>query len=107
MKLSLSVLERLLVLNMLPLEDSIITIKLIRKIKEDIGFSDAELKALDFKQVPHDGKNSTVWADGKVGEKEIDLGEKAVDIITEALKKLDKEKKLTESHVSLYDKVIK
>ncbi len=39
-------------------------------------------------------------------EREIKIGDKATDIIVESLKKLDDEKKLTETHISLYKKFI-
>ncbi len=39
-------------------------------------------------------------------EKEVEIGEKATDIIVEALKKLDETKKLEQRHLSLYEKFI-
>ena len=40
-------------------------------------------------------------------EKQIFLGNKAKSLITEALEKLDDQKKLTEQHFSLYEKFVK
>ena len=106
MIVSLSVLERLLCLNLLPAEDNVITLRLVRKMKDKLGFTDEELKLLDFKTVPAaDGKSSTLWKN-TVEPKEIEIGEKAQDLIVTKLKELNDKGKLTEQHLPLWEKFV-
>lgn len=104
--MKLSVLERILILDSLPKENNIITLKVIRYIKEMVGFNEDELKALNFKTVEKDGKPFTTWDDAAIKERDIALGEKAIDIIADSLKKMNEQKKLTENHITLYEKVM-
>ena len=100
--MELSVYNRLILLNILPKEGDFTTLKIVRKLREDLSFSEQEHATLQFKQ---DGGNVQWKQEGDVAV-EIPIGEKATDIIVEVLKKLDKEKKLTESHVDLYEKFV-
>lgn len=105
MKVVLSILERLLILNLLPGEEDIITLRLVRKLKEQLGFKDEELSKYNIRMEQEGNKTVTKW-DTKESDKEFELSEKAVDIIRNALKNLDKNKKLTENHISLYTKIV-
>lgn len=98
----------MLLLNILPREGDFTTLKIVRKMRETLSFSEAEHKTLQ----PKNNEGKVEWRiiddDGNPipQEKEVNLGEKATDIIVETLKKLDKEKKLKEEHYSLYEKFI-
>ena len=96
----LSVKERLLLLNVVPAEGDIITLKIIRKLKEDLGFSEDEIKLYKLNQ----SDNQVTWDDTVEQNKEIAIGEKATDVIVNALNKLSRDKKLTVNHIDLYDK---
>jgi hypothetical protein len=99
----LSVFDRLILLNILPKEGDFTTLKIMRKMKEDLSFSEEEHKALSFKT----GDNGAVsWKTEGDTNKEINFGEKATDLIVETLKKLDKDKKLKEEHYSLFEKFV-
>jgi len=100
--MTLNVLERLLLLNLLPAEGSYTNLKLMRKAKENLSFTEDENKLLNFKQ---DG-DSLRWADNVVPDKEIDIGEIVTQIIVKALKKLSDEEKLKIEHESLYEKFV-
>lgn len=102
MKVKFSVLERLLVLNSLPSENDITTLKVVRKLKDQLGFNDEELKALNFRT----DQSRTVWNNNVVKDKEYEIGDKSVEIIASALRSLNDQKKLTDSHISLYEKVV-
>lgn len=129
--MQLNVLERLCLLEVVPKEGDFVTLKLVRKLRESLSFSEAEIKQIDFNQnwkcpkcqkvdsSPNAPKcecgsymilaGSMTW-DAQKGEsvlKEIHLGEKMMSICVDALKKLDADKKLTENYFSLYEKVIK
>jgi hypothetical protein len=97
--MELKVYDRLILLNILPKEGDFTTLKIVRKLREDLSFSESEHAALQFKQ---DGGN-VQWKQGGDIPKDIPIGEKASDIIAEVLKKLDKEKKLQDQHYTLYE----
>lgn len=106
MKVTLSILERLLILNLLPGENDIITLRLVRKLKDQIGFTDEELITINMRSEQSDGRPVTKWDQSKAIDREFELSEKAVNIIRDALKNLDKNKKLTDNHISLYTKIV-
>ena len=98
----LTVLERLVLLNVLPKEGDFTTLKLVRKLREDLSFDEDEHKKLVFVQ---DGDQ--VRGNESVNvTKRVMIGEKQADIIQETLKKLNDEKKLTDNHYSLYEKFV-
>lgn len=101
--MKLSVLERLMIQNLLPMETNFTTLKLMRVAREDLSFTEEENRLLNFQPVDGDKLR---WQDGQVGEVEIELGEVVTTEIVKALKKLNDENKLTESHLSLYEKFV-
>jgi len=98
----LTVLERLVLLSILPKEGNFVTLKLVRKLRENLSFDEAEIKELNFAQ---DG-DQVKWNEKANVTKRVNIGEKMNDLIQEALKKLDDEKKLREDHFSLYEKFV-
>jgi hypothetical protein len=100
--MKLGTFERLVLLNILPSEGDFTTLKIVRKLRESLSFSEAEHKALQFKQEGEQIK----WLTTGETEKEVIIGEKATDIIIETLKRLDKEKKLKNEHYGLYEKFV-
>lgn len=121
MKLKLTVHERLVLGMILPQQSNFTTLKVVTKIKDMLGFSEEEHKLLQFKYegeeyIEEDSIKNTFkkkivppggihWED-TVPEKEFDIGEKATDIIKDALKELDENKKLGSQHMSLYEKFV-
>jgi hypothetical protein len=99
----LNTLERLLLLAALPKEGDITSLKIIRKLREDLSFTEEEHARLKFTPGPDDSINWDVYGDEN---REIPIGEKATDIVVFALKKLNHDKKLTEQHFSLFEKFI-
>jgi hypothetical protein len=113
--MQLTVFERLTLLNILPREGNFLTLKILREMRENLSFSEEEHKMLQFKNAGDKVKEDSdeVVPEGKVlwnmaGDvvKDVGFGEKATDIIVERLKTLDKEKKLTDAHFSLYEKFV-
>jgi hypothetical protein len=92
MKVTLSVLERLLVLNIL-----------LRVAKENLSFTEEENKILNFQQ--NVAQSQLTWTAG-VEDKEFELGETVIKLTVQALTDLDKAEKLTEAHMSLYEKLL-
>jgi len=133
--MKLNVLERLMLLNMLPAEGSYTNLKLLRVAKERLSFTEEENRDLNFTQEADRlrwndytvmNKATGEQAEGDpeivkemanknpeafeivpiVGEKEIEIGEIVTQIIIKALKKLNDEEKLKAEHFSLYEKFI-
>jgi len=100
--MKLSILERLMLLNILPREGSFVSLKIVRDLRNSLSFSEAEYKKYQF--VESEGR--VTWNQTEEQFKDVKIGEKATDIIVEELKKLDKEKKLTEQHLSLFEKFV-
>ena len=100
--MELSVLERLMVMNLLPKEGNFMNLKIIRVARESLSFTEEEHKLLNFTQ---EGEQAQ-WEDGTVGDKDIKIGEVATTLIVKELKKLNDEEKLTAEHESIYEKFI-
>ena len=103
--MKLTVLERIALLGVLPAEGDFVTLKIVRELRENLSFDEAEVKQLKVKQ---EGQQITWEAGAETpGGKEVKIGEKATDVIVAALKKLNSDKKLTDQHFSLYEKFVK
>jgi len=98
--MKLQVIERITLLQILPKEGNYVTFKILIELKSALSVTEKEYK--EFKMSEKDGIIS--WGSSK--EKEIAIGEKGKQIIQEALKRLDEEKKLTEVTFKLYEKFI-
>jgi len=101
--MKLTVLERLLALGVLPKEGNYVLLKVIRRGQEELSFTDEEIKKYKFVQ---EG-DQTRWDDKVEQEADIKLGSKVKTLIAEELEKLDKDKKLTQQHFSLFEKFVK
>lgn len=98
----LTVMERLQLLQILPKEGDFLTLKVLRQLKDAISFGEDDHKLYKFEV--KDGMAR--WDNSVPQEKEIVIGEKATDLVMDALKGLNDKKKLTEAHMSLYEKFI-
>lgn len=99
--MKLNTLERLVLLNILPREGTITTIKIVRELREALSFSEEEHAALKFEKLPGGGMQWVVEADT---DKEVTIGPRAHVLVSETLERMDKEGKLAEDHVGLWDK---
>jgi len=100
MEFKLNVLERLVVLNVLPKEGSFVTLRVIRGIIEKVGYSPQEIS--DFEITEFEGQ--TQWNTNGNVPKSFELSEVEVDIIRKQLKKLDGENKLVQEMFSTFEK---
>ena len=100
--MELNVLERLVLLNILPKEGDFTTLKLVRKAREVLSFDDLENKRLDFIQ---DG-DQVRWNESTNIMKKVELGEMMTIKVVEELKKLNKDEKLREEQFTLYEKFV-
>jgi len=130
--MQLTVFERLLLQSILPQEGDFITLKLVRKLRESLAFSEKEIADIDFKnhwKCPKCGKvelsaqvikcqdcgiymrpaGQVTWDEEKAISviKDVHMGKSMENLCETTLQKLSDEKKLTEQHMSLFEKFIK
>jgi len=98
----LTVLERLLILGLLPGEGGIVEMRLKKVIGEKIGLTSDEIVRYEVKE---DGANVR-WNNEVEQTSSIELNEAEVGMIRDSLVKLDREKKLNDGHITLYDKFV-
>jgi hypothetical protein len=79
-------------------------LKLIRKFREDLSFSEAEIRQINLKQ--NDDGTGFVWDPDKGVEKDVPIGEVAMGVIKKQFQKLDREERLMEEHLDLYAKFV-
>lgn len=100
----LSVGERVIILSLLPVQGSFATLKILELLRMSLSFAEKELKEWGIEEIAEGDKLRTYWeTDGVV---EIPIGEKATDIIVDALKKRDRENNLPMQATGVYEKFI-
>jgi hypothetical protein len=100
--MKLTLLERLTIQKILPQEGNFATLKILDSLKMSLAPSEEEFK--EFGIVLEQGK--ATWNEKGLEEREIVIGEKASEIIKETLIELDKNKKLSTNHISIYEKFV-
>lgn len=90
--------SRLFLLNIVPGVGDYTTLGIIQKLKEDLSFTEEEHKALKFTTKD----NMTSWDEKADTPVDILVGEKATDVIKDALRDLDSKKKLLVDFMPLY-----
>jgi len=102
--MKLNVLDRINLMGLLPQEGTYVTFKILTELKSNLSFSEKEMKDLKMEQKPVGEAMRIFWDTKKEKEKEIPIGEQANIIIQNALKKADKEEKVTEGIFPLFEK---
>ncbi len=99
--IELTVGERVMLGTMLaPIAADVVTLRIVRKLQEELSFSDEETEALEFER-----KDSRVtWNTNVPQTKEFDFQPGALRVIHEQLKKANASKTLTLQQLDLYDK---
>jgi len=109
MKQKLNIAERVALLNILPPEGNLVTLKIIRELKTDLSFSEEEVKRFKIKANPAPGGLGSfiTWdSDFTKETKEVEIGNVAKDIIVEQLKALESQKRLRMETLDLYEKFV-
>ncbi len=107
MKVKLYVKERLFLLQLLPPQGTIETIRLVRELREGLSFTEQEFVDIDWVEVKDsDGKDTghRSWNADKDMGKEIEVGKKMTELITTLLTDFSKSERVTEDLISVYDK---
>jgi hypothetical protein len=97
--MDLTVLHRLLLLGMLPAEGDITMLRIVRKLREELSFSEQEHAEVGLAKLD-DGR--VTWTDTTY-TKTVDIGPKAHALIVDVLTKASAAKTLTANHLGLCD----
>jgi len=100
--MNLSVLDRVIVLTILPKEGNFATLRILQDMRMALAFTEDELKKFNLEV--NDETGQTTWEGDE--EVEFPIGEKATDIVVQAFKNLDKNKKLQVDMMATYEKFI-
>jgi len=98
-----SITDRVALLNVLPKEGDIRTLKLMRKLREDLSFSEKEIQ--DFKIKVEGGM--MMWDAAVAQCVDIEIGPTMLEVIRNSFETLNKQKMLKEIHIDLYDRFVK
>lgn len=102
MGMDFTVIERLVLLNsVLPARGDATTLKLVRKMRENLSFDEEEHAKLNFRQ---EGDN-LIW-DTTDLVKDVEVGPKAKTILMGALEAKDKAKDLDAATLDLYERFV-
>lgn len=133
--MKLTIPERLVLVNILPVESDYTTLKLVRKLRESLSFSEEEHKQLNFRNrfdcpeckaevysaTPPKCENKDckmfnqymkqsnflTWNEKANIVKDVHMGNKAKELLKSTLQKMSDEKKLNETYLDTYEKFVK
>lgn len=92
--------ERVYLLNALPKEGDIVTLRIVSDLLREIGFSEAELAQGRIEQAPE----GVLWDTSLEFTKDIEIGPRAFRVCAVALTARSKAKKLTIPEIPLYER---
>jgi hypothetical protein len=101
---TLTVAQRIMLLAMLPKEGNLISLKIIRSLREELSFTEEEHKELEFINQPN---GYVVWNTAKEKPKSFDFAPVTLSLIVDALSKKEKAQKLTEEEIPLFEMFVK
>jgi hypothetical protein len=96
--MELSVFERLVLLNILPKEGNVVTVRIIHDLRNRLGFTEEELEKIQFTS----NEKGTSWKQNVNAE--IEIKGQALKIICEAFDKLSNDNLLTVEILPVYDR---
>jgi hypothetical protein len=100
--MNLSLLERAVLMAILPKEGDFATLRVLTNLRMSLSPTEDETKEWGIVSRPKE--NRVEWKTN--GEADIPIGERATDVIVDALKRLNGEKKLPLEAMSVYEKFI-
>ena len=99
--MELSVMERIHLLSLLPKEGNLVTLKIVRNLQSALSFDEKELKETGL-VINKD--NRYEWK--KEVSKDVEIGDKAKEVIKDTFAELDKNKKLNMQTIDLYERFL-
>lgn len=103
-EVGLTLFERIVLLTLLPDQGSYVTLKIVRDLQNELAPSEEEIALSGLRELPGGGIDAENWQ--VVPEKKVLFGDKAKELVVNALNKLDEEEKLKFEHFTLYEKFI-
>ena len=106
--MELTFVERMALLNILPLQGSIVTLRILRDVKMALGFTEVELKKYGVtNRILPEGGAVIEWSNEfNSVTKDIEIGEAIHGLIVAELQKLDKQGLLREQALTLWEKFV-
>ena len=99
--MQLTILERVLLLNVLPVEGNIITLRIIQDLRRNLAPTEEEIKKVNLRQ-----EGTQIRWDDEKYTADVPVGEKATDTVVAALVKMNSDNKLTEQFIPLYERFV-
>jgi len=93
--------DRMMLMGILPATGSFTTLKIVRKLREDLAPSEKEIKEMSIVEKPEDGQ--VLWNSDKDLGKDIKIGEIATEMIKKKLKEMNDKEELTPNHMGIYE----
>ena len=100
--MKLNCFDRLSLLGILPQEGNLVTLKIVRDLQGKLSFSEEDYKEYGIVEKPM----SIEWNDKGKEQIEIEVGEKATDIIKKAFNDLEESGKLSMKLLPLYERIV-
>jgi len=106
--MKLNIAERITILSILPVEGSIVALRILNELRNALGFTEQEIKKFGIKNtVSPEGGALITWNPAMTNEeKEVEIGEVARGIIVSRLKELDAQQKLHVTMLPLYERFV-
>jgi len=100
--MKLNILDRLVLLQILPPEGNFVTLKIVRDLAHNLSLSEKEIADWEVRI----DATEVHWNPEANVEKEINIGPQATKIIVDALQRLNAESRLRPEHLDTYEKFI-
>ncbi len=100
--MELNILERLMLVSILPQQGDIVSLKLVQDLKMSLAFTEEEI--VEYKIVNDD--NQVTWDPEAEYVKDVQIGPKAMSLIVSELEQRNEDKTLSVDFISLYDKIM-
>lgn len=97
----LGVIDRLALLDVLPVQGNYLTLKIVRELREDLSFTEEEHAQLQMEPSVEGG--TLIKGDASLVVKLFTPKRVAREIIVESLTKADREKRLTPDHLRVFE----
>ncbi len=104
-EMEFSVLDRVVLLNLLPQQGDVYSLRLMREFREALGFSEEEQKRLNLRPGPN-GQGVSWDNEAKLPDKSVTVGNRMHVLLKERFRELDSSKQLGMEALDLYERFI-
>ena len=101
--MELSVKERLIAMSLLPTQTNYATLKIVRELETELGFSEDEISGYGIK-INEGHATWNIDKENEIGKKDVKIGLAGMETIRKSLVVLDEKEALTKDHASLCEK---